>query len=681
MRWMEGGSLDQRIDRPWDAAEVGRVFGQLSEALGYAHSAGVVHRDVKPANVLFDTGGNAYLCDFGLAVTGIDTGADRTVLPGTIEPPYASPEVTRGEGPTAASDMFALGVLLAEAASGHAFRGVDTPLEGGINEVVLVATAANPADRYPDMSSFRSALVDAIGATTVPAPRRLRRNPYKGLAPFDEGDRADFYGRDDVVETLIDMVGARSLTAIIGASGSGKSSVVLAGLIPELRSGALPGSDEWAIVHMVPGTDPFEEFHIGLRSAAVGHQVVQTTDRAHELRLAFAAALDGPHSRALLVVDQFEEVFSSEIDEDTRQQFLDNLVDLAADPSGRLRIVLTLRADFSDRPLSHPRFGDLISKSSLLLAQMRPEQVEDVIRRPAARVGIQVEPGLVAEIVRDVASAPAYLPLLQYVLTELFERRVEDRLTVQAYRSLGGLQGVLERRAETTFTSLSAPAQRACRQLFLRMVHIGDHEEETRRRLPLTELHGLGRRPDVDEALEAFTAVRLITYDRDPVTRTPTVEVAHETVIRRWGRYRTWIDEARADLLAHRNLSAAAATWAESDEDPSYLLTGGPLATALGVAKGGRINLNDLEDRFVSESRSADEAARELEADRRRQETALQQSARRRLAIGLATGALAVVIALVAAFAWIERQRANDLAAAQERQNLAASWRQRLSQT
>jgi WD40 repeat protein len=302
---------------------------------------------------------------------------------------------------------------------------------------------------------------------------------------------------------------------------------------------------------------------------------------------------------------------------------------------------------------------------------MRPEEVEDVIRRPAARVGVQVEPGLVAEIVRDVASAPAYLPLLQYVLSEVFERRTEDRLTVHAYRSLGGVQGVLERRAEATFSSLGTGAQRACRQLFLRMVNLGDHGEETRRRLPLTELQGLGRRPEVDEALGAFSASRLLTYDRDPVTRTPTVEVAHETVISRWTRYRIWIDETRADLLAHRRLSAAAATWAGADEDPSYLLMGGPLAAALDVASGERLVLNELEARFVSESRRADEAARQLDAERRRQEAVLAHRARTRLAGGIATAVIAVVIAVLAGFAWFQRQRANDLAAAQGSQNLA----------
>ena len=670
MRWMDGGSLEDRLGKHWEPHQLARVFDQIADALGYAHGAGVVHRDVKPANVLFDTAGNAYLSDFGLAATGVDTGAVGGRR-STMMPPYASPEVLRWEGPTVASDIFGLGVMLAEAASGAPFSAADTALDDEIREVVQVATSTSPADRYPDALAFRAALRKALGSTTMPAPRRVRRNPYKGLEPFGEADRADFYGRDDVIDTLVDIVGRRGLTAVIGASGSGKSSLVMAGLVPALRDGALPGSEEWSFIHMVPGTDPFEEFHIALRSVAVGHPSLPRRRTAGELRQATLSALDGPISRAVLVVDQFEEIFASAVDPEARERFLDDLVDIALDPAHRVRVVLTLRADFADRPLTHPTLGDLISRSPILLAPMRPVQVEEVIRMPAARVGVDVEPGLIAEIVHDFSDSPAYLPLLQFVLSELFERRAEDRLTVQAYRSLGGVQGVLERRAEDAFAALSQGGRQACRQLFLRMVQLGDHGDETRRRLPVNELHGVGSRAHTDEALAAFSAARLITYDRDPITRTPTIEVVHETVITRWSRYRVWIDEARADLLAHRRFSAAAAAWKDADEDPAYLLTGGPLMAAVDLVSNGRIELNEPEARLVAESQAAAETAEELEAQRQLHAAVLEHRARRRLRVGVAAAAMAVLIGAVAVFAWVQRQRADDLAAAHERQSLA----------
>jgi serine/threonine protein kinase/WD40 repeat protein len=672
MRWLDGGSLADRLGYSWEPQELGRVFDQIGSALAYAHSCGVVHRDVKPANVLFDSGGNAYLCDFGLAVIGIETGAGSpAVLSGMMEPPYASPELTRGEGPTVASDIFGLGVLLAEAASGAGFSEAPTALPDALWEVVSIATAPNPADRFPDIAAFRLSLTEAVGGLPLPAPRTVRRNPYKGLEPFDESDAADFYGRDDVVDSLLGAVASKGLVAVVGASGSGKSSVVRAGLVLALRDGAIAGSEEWFIVTMMPGADPFEEFHIGLRDSAIGSRDAATHERSRELRDAFATALDGPSSRALLIIDQFEELFSSDVSVGTRQDFLDNLVDLAHDPSHRVRVVVTIRADFSDRPLAHPGFGRLFARSSHLLAPMRPEQVEEVIRGPAGRVGVQVEPGLISEMVRDVANAPAYLPLLQYVLFELFERRTEDRLTVGAYRSLGGVEGVLERRAETTYSLLNDGAKRACQQLFLRMVHLGDHGEQTRRRLPLTELSGLGDRGDVDEALEAFSTARLLTYDRDPVSRTPTVEVAHETVIDRWTRYRVWVDEARSDLLAHRRLSSAAKTWAEEGEDASYLLSSGPLTAALSLAAAEKVLLNKSESHFVDESRRAEEAHRKTEEQRQRKEAALQQRSRRRLIIVVGTAVVAVVVGALAVFAFVQQQRADDLAEAQESQSLA----------
>jgi WD40 repeat protein/DNA-binding SARP family transcriptional activator len=668
LRWMGGGSLRERTHQPMSDAELGRVFGQLTDALAFAHGAGVVHRDVTPSNVLFDTRGNAYLGDFGLAVAMREVGDGRQV---SITPPYASPEVLRGEEPSVAADVFGLGVVLAEAATGRRDWRTGGGPHGAIGELVRVATAADPAKRYPDMTAFAAALRHAVGARSVPAPRRTRPNPFKGLAAFGEEDHADFHGRADAIEALVGLVAANGLTAVVGASGSGKSSLVMAGLVPELRAGALPGSEWWSVVAMVPGTDPFEEFHVALRSAAVGHQVAASDDHSRELRLGFETALGDPSRRAVLIVDQFEEVFSSEVDERTRERFLDELLDLALDLSHRVRVVVTLRADFADRPLAHPRLGAVLPGSTLLLGPMLPEQVEDAIRRPAARVGVEVEAGLVAAIVRDTAAAPAFLPLLQFVLSELHERRSEDRLTLEAYRALGGLRAVLEQRAEQVHVSLAPGARIASRQLFLRLTQLGEQGETTRRRVPLTELNGLEPRADVEAALAAFATARLLTYDRDPVTRTPTIEVAHETVLDRWSRYRSWLEASRAELLVHRRVSAAAATWAATGEDDAYLLTGGPLAAATSLLAGDEVELNAPEVRYITESRRADEAAREREAERRREEAVLRRRARRRLEVGLAAVVFAAVLTLVAAFALVERQRADALAATQERESTA----------
>jgi WD40 repeat protein/DNA-binding SARP family transcriptional activator/serine/threonine protein kinase len=671
-RWMQGGNLAARAAGPWTDADLARLAAQLTDALGYAHDSGIVHGAIGPNNVLFDGPGNGYLGDLALA-TLVDPAGRH---PSTGAPPdllrYVAPEVLRRGPPSVASDVFSLGMVLGTLAAFDRSLPSGAGPAGPLREVVTVATAPDPADRYPDASAFRAALGDLVGPLVGTPRRRARRNPYRGLAAFTEADRADFHGRDDVVEALVRAVAGNGLIGVIGASGSGKSSVVLAGLLPALRAGAVPGSERWTVVRMVPGTDPFEGFHDALREvAATG--VVSPEDTGPELRLAIEAVLTSPDQRALLVVDQFEEIFSSGVEPAARERFLDGLLDLAVDPIHRVRIVLTLRADLSERALGHPRFGGPLSRGSVLLAPMHPDEVEEVIRRPAARVGVEVEPRLLTEIVRDVATATAYLPLLQYVLTELFERRTGDRLTVADYRELGGIQGVLERRAETTFAALSADAKEATRQLFVRMVHLGAEGEETRRRLPLTELHGLGERAAVDAALAAFSAVRLLTYDRDPVTRAPTVELAHETVVHRWGRYRAWLDAARSDLLTQRRLATAASSWSDAEEDAAFLLTGGPLTAAVDLVSRGAVALNDRESRFVAVSQVAEEARQQHEEERRGREARLEQRAKRRLEVGVVAMAVLLVVAAVAAFALVERQRANDLAAAQERHSVARS--------
>jgi WD40 repeat protein/DNA-binding SARP family transcriptional activator len=647
--WYEGGDLRHRLDHPPGWQSIATWFLQVADALGYVHASGSVHGDLTPTNVRFDAAGNAYLG--GLA----------------LSPNSGSSQ----------ADVIAFGRLL-DTALRRAGDGAPDRRRAALQEVVAIATNDEPTRRYPDGAALHAALLEAVGRPSPAPPRQVRRNPYRGLAAFAEPDRADFHGREDVVEALVTRVARDGLVAVVGPSGSGKSSVVLAGLLPALRTGVLPGSDTWTVVVQVPGTDPYEEFHRSLRATAPRDPVVPAAQTTNELLAALQAAHAEPDARSLLVVDQFEELFTSAVDPDLRTHYLDDLVGLATDPERRCRVVVTVRADLLDRPLAHARLGPLLASHSVLLAPMRPDQLELAIRRPAARVGVQVQAELVPELVRDVSSSPTSLPLLQYLLTELFERRREDRLTVAAYRALGGVEGVLERQAEATYAVLVPDAQEACRQLFLRLVHLGEHGEETRRRLPLTELHGLGHRGAVDAALLAFTAARLLTHDRDPVTRSPTVEVAHETVILRWSRYRAWIDEARADLHAHRRLASAAMVWQESGEDPAYLLPGGPLAAALATASADRIALNALESRYLAASRDAEAAQRTREAERRQETEALRRRASRRLRVGLASAAVTVAVGVLAVAAVGARQQADEararaevLAAAEERQSEA----------
>jgi energy-coupling factor transporter ATP-binding protein EcfA2 len=377
-------------------------------------------------------------------------------------------------------------------------------------------------------------------AGTVPAPQgSVLRNPYKGLRAFTEADAADFFGRETLVARLLTRLrdGGRDgrFLAVVGASGSGKSSLVRAGVLPALRAGALPGSEAWFVVTMTPGSAPFDEFAAGLRAVAV--------DPPADLAAELAGAADGLAAVAtrvlpeaagelLIVVDQFEEMYTLAEDEHERAAFVDRLVAAVTAPDSRVRVILTLRADFYDRALAHGGLVELLQSGTELVGPLTAEQVERAVAGPAERVGAVVEPGLVAQMSADVGEHATALPLLQYALTELFDHRRDGTLSAAVYRDVGGVAGALARRAEELYDGLPEPAQAAARQLFLRLVTPGEGTGDTRRRVARAELLALPPdRAAVLAAVEAFGAARLLSFDRDPGTRAPTVEVAHEALL------------------------------------------------------------------------------------------------------------------------------------------------------
>ena len=297
----------------------------------------------------------------------------------------------------------------------------------------------------------------ARGASAGTAPLEAT-NPFKGLRAFVESDADRFVGRDRVVaEVLRHISQGDRLVTLVGASGSGKSSVVRAGLIPALRKGALAGSDAWYVAQMTPGALPFAELE-----AALLHSTIDAPDSLGEqlegeeagLLRAVLRVLPTDSPRLVLLIDQFEELFTLVSDEEVRQRFLANLGVALDDPRGRLVVVLTLRADFYDRPLEYPDFGNRIAAGVVNVTPMTLEELEAAAREPAATRGVSVEPALLATLLTDVAGQVGALPLYQYTLTELFDRRVGDTLTAATYRDLGGVNGALSRRADDLYVEL-----------------------------------------------------------------------------------------------------------------------------------------------------------------------------------------------------------------------------------
>jgi hypothetical protein len=276
-------------------------------------------------------------------------------------------------------------------------------------------------------------------------------------------------------------------------------------------------------------------------------------------------------------------------------------------------VVLTLRADYYDRPLLHPGFAAVFGPSVVNVVPMTADELEAAIVEPAGRAGVSIEPALLAELVADTTDRPGSLPLLQYALTELFEQRTGATLSRDAFTKLGGLRGLLSRRAESLFARLPPPAQGAALQVFLRLVRPGHGAAESRRRVTLAELTDIGVDPVVlSQVLTTFGHGRLITFDRDPASGRATVEVAHEALLVEWERLAGWIERHRAELRGHAALMAAAEEWESSGRNPDYLFAGSRLAEYEPLLSGGVVQLSGRERGFLLaavERRRVDEAA------------------------------------------------------------------------
>lgn len=513
----------------------------------------------------------------------------------------------------------------------------------GLDEPVQVIMARPEHEDIAQDLAFRRAL-----GTVAPRPGTLdARNPYKGLRAFEESDAGDFFGREQLTRHLVERLADARFLGVVGPSGSGKSSVVRAGLVPALRTGALAGSETWTIVEMFPGTEPLEELEAALLRVAENPPaslMEQLSSDERGLVRAVKRVLPPGDSELLLVLDQLEEVFTLVADESARTHFLSVIERAVMDPRSRLRVVATLRADFYDRPLLYSGFAELLRDYVEALVPLAGEEFEHAITGPAERVGVSLEPGLLSEMLSDVASEPGALPLLQYALTELFERREGNLLTRAAYEAIGGVSGALAGRAENVFLALTPEGQEAARQLFLRLVTLGEGVEDTRRRVQRDELNAM----EVDqEALEhviqALGASRLLSFDRDPRTGSPTVEVAHEALLREWGRLRRWIDSAREDVRMHRRLAAATNEWDESERDASFLMRGSNLAQFETWAEESLVALTAAEREYVAASAEASTQERLREQRQNRRLKALLGGAVVLLLLAIAAGIVALL--------------------------------------
>ncbi|WP_228975637.1 DNA-binding protein [Streptomyces sp. DH12] len=492
--------------------------------------------------------------------------------------------------------------------------------------------------------------------------------PYQGLARFEPGDRERFFGRGELTSVLCRAVAEHRFTALFGASGSGKSSLLRAGLIPALRQGW--GADGGAGVRLAairvltPGAHPMTAHADVLRPR---------TDRARRDAPeggtgtgsgtgpetgSGAGTGSGPETGAgagtgagavrrdpagrgggagngsgpgdtLVVVDQFEEVFTLCPDPAERAAFIDLLL-AARRPDSGLRVVVAVRADFYGRCAEHRRLAEAMRDSSLPVGPMTREELREVVVRPAQAAGLIVERSLTARLVREVEGRPGGLPLLSHVLRETWLRRRGRALTEEAYRAAGGLEGAIAQSAEDVFAGLSPEQAVPARLVLLRLVAPGEGSQDTGRRAERAELE-FAAADDVAVVVDRFVRARLLTLDDD------TVCLAHEALLTAWPRLVAWIEEDRERLRAHRRLSEAARSWDDLGREPGTLYRGARLATAeelFGADPDRAAALTPLEGAFLADSL----AGRARERRRRRVLTGLLSGL---LALSLVAGLVA----------------------------------------
>ena len=446
--------------------------------------------------------------------------------------------------------------------------------------------ATDPVGGIDSMAEFILAWRAAVGrpegtatplgyASDLDSPRRLAArqlvaaasagvNPYRGLRPFAEADAVHYFGRDRVVDALVEVISRPRFVAVVGTSGSGKSSVVHAGAMPRLRR-----DGKRAVVAMIPGHRPLA----ALRDTST-EVAVEPLRRRSPISAIGAVAASAPDG-LVLIVDQFEECWTLAPTAE-RDEFLAVLAAAATGAEPIVRVVVAIRAELL-RPAA-PTPGDRSSadRGDVPAPAAHAGGADDAIVLPAARAGIEFDDGVAAALVVDTATHPGALPMLQFTLAELYERRVDGRISAASLDVLGGIAGAVARRAEDVYEGLDDAARASVRELFARLVMVGEDAPETRRRARLGELSDGAR-----AAADQFVAARLLTSDRDPDTRAG-VRVSRTKPCSRTGRAcRAWVEEDRRWLGSLQHLATSARTWDDAGRPEGELYRGSRLEDAL----------------------------------------------------------------------------------------------------
>jgi len=451
-------------------------------------------------------------------------------------------------------------------------------------------------ENEPELIARFLELAQSSRQEEAPAPGLT---PYKGLLFFDESDSELFFGRDVLTAHLAEHVmnlamdASTHFLAVVGASGSGKSSLVRAGLAVALKRAG------WDTRVFTPTVNPLRMLESNLNSVGIKDA-----------------------ERVLILVDQFEEVFTLCHDEMERIAFIEKLLALAQDQSKKTTVVIALRADFYSHCAQYPLLRQAVAAEQEYIGQMTAEELRRAIEEPAKRGGWEFEPGLVDVLLNDIGAQgtsepePGALPLLSHALLATWERRHGRTLTLEGYHASGGVRGAIAETAENVFNDqLNQTQQELARDVFLRLTELGEGTEDTRRRAALNELvRQSAEAMQLRVVLNTLAEARLITLNED------SAEVAHEALIREWQRLHEWLTQDREGLLLHRHLTESAHEWEARGQDPAELYRGARLAQAREWALVNEERLNAAERAFLAASIDQEQHdALERESQRQRE--------------------------------------------------------------
>lgn len=474
-------------------------------------------------------------------------------------------------------------------------------------------------------------------------------SPYIGLASFQERDADKFFGRETLTAELVTRVatGASSKARAVfvaGPSGSGKSSLVRAGLVPALKQGKVVGSEHWLYETLKPGRVPLDELARVVSSFANSPDAGDDL-RAHAFddatrlhRWADIALKDDTNRRAVLVIDQFEEIFTqlSAERENERVAFLNLLTHAATFANGRVLVIFTLRSDFVTNCASYPDLNALVNQQFIQVGAMTPDELVSAIARPALQVGLRIDPALIAQIVNDVRGEPGALPLMQFALQDLFEaEKSKGALTLDGYLARGGLRKALERHADAEFEKLDDAEKQLARAVFGGLVEIGRGREDTKRIAIFQDLVPAGaNEAQVQALVRELADARLITTDQQGDNET--VTLAHERLITAWAWLQDLVNKNREVIALQNEIAQDAGEWEKSGRDASYLYRGARLATAQEKLQGKQLVLSGLAQNFIDTAiqareaeRAEKEAAQQKELEQERQRADAEERARR----------------------------------------------------